>query len=69
MSGKRGKPPGKKATVNRQFEESEADVRETADLDACPGCGGELSGVTGEYTRRYGRPARSADLDGSRKPA
>ena len=54
-SGRRGRPPGKKATVNRQFEESEADVRETADLDACPGCGGELSGVTGEYTRRYER--------------
>ena len=54
-SGRRGRPPGKGATVNRQFEESEADVRETADLGACPGCGGELSGVTGEYTRRYER--------------
>ena len=54
-SGKRGRPPGKKATVNRQFEESEADVREMADLGACPGCGGELSEVTAEYTRRYVR--------------
>ena len=54
-SGKRGRPRGKKATVNRQFEESEADARETADLGACSGCGGELSGVTGEYTRRYER--------------
>ena len=53
--GRRGRPPGKGATANRQFEESEADVRETADLGACPGCGGELSGVTGEYTRRYER--------------
>ena len=54
-SGRRGRPPGKGATVNRQFEESEADVRETADLGACPGCGGDLSGVTGEYARRYER--------------
>ena len=54
-SGKRGRPRGEKATVNRQFEESEADVREAADLGACPGCGGELFGVTGEYTRRYER--------------
>ena len=54
-SGRRGRPPGKGATVNRQFEESEADARETADLGACPGCGGELSGVTGEYMRRYER--------------
>ena len=54
-SGRRGRPPGKGATVSRQFEESEADARETADLGACPGCGGELSGVTGEYTRRYER--------------
>ena len=52
---KEGQAPGKGATVNRQFEESEADARETADLGACPGCGGELSGVTGEYTRRYER--------------
>ena len=54
-SGRRGRPPGKGATVSRQFEESEADARETADLGACSGCGGELSGVTGEYTRRYER--------------
>ena len=54
-SGRRGRPPGKGAAVNRQFEESEADVRDTADLGACPGCGGELLGVTGEYTRRYER--------------
>ena len=54
-SGRRGRPPGKGATANRQFEESEADVRETAGLGACPGCGGELSGVTGEYARRYER--------------
>ena len=54
-SGKRGRPRGKGATVNRQFEESEADARETADLGACPGCSGELSGVTGEYTQRYER--------------
>ena len=54
-SGRRGRPLGKGATVNRQFEKSEADARETADLGACPGCGGELSGVTGEYTRRYER--------------
>ena len=39
-SGRRGRPSGKGATVNRQFEESEADARETADLGACPGCGG-----------------------------
>ena len=26
-----------------------------ADLGACPGCGGELSEVTAEYTRRYVR--------------
>ena len=54
-SGRRGRPPGKGATVNRQFEESEADARETADLGACPGCGGELSGITDEYARRYER--------------
>ena len=30
-------------------------MRETADLGACPGCGWELSGVAGEYTRRYER--------------
>ena len=54
-SGRRGRLPGKGATANRQFEESEADARETADLGACPGCCGELSGVTGEYTRRYER--------------
>ena len=54
-SGRRGRPPRRGATVNRQFEESEADARETVDLGACPGCGGELSGVTGEYARRYER--------------
>ena len=54
-SGRRGRPPGKGATVSRQFEESEADAREMADLGACSSCGGELSGVTGEYTRRYER--------------
>ena len=54
-SGRRGRSPGKGATVNRQFEESEADVRETADLGACLGCDGELFDVTGEYTRRYKR--------------
>ena len=54
-SGRRGRPPGKGATVSRQFGESEADAKEAADLGACPGCGGELSGVTGEYTRRYER--------------
>ena len=50
-----GSRHSKGATVNRQFGESEADARETADLGACPGCGGELSDVTGEYTRRYER--------------
>ena len=54
-SGRRSRSPGKGTAVNRQFEESEVDARETADLGACPGCGGEQSGVTGEYTRRYER--------------
>lgn len=48
-SGRRGRPKGQKATINRRTEN--IDREETVDCKECPHCGGELSGITDEYDR------------------
>ena len=47
--GEHLRPKGQKATVNKRTEK--IDREEAVDCDACPDCGGKLSGVTDEYDR------------------
>ena len=48
-SGRKGRPKGQEATINRRTEN--IDREETVDCEECPHCGGELSGITDGYDR------------------
>ena len=49
-AGRRGRPPGQPATINKRPQD--IDRTETIDTDRCPDCGGhDLSHVTNEYDR------------------